>query len=42
MPRYAFNTVFATQVGKVAIESFELRLIVFSIEEEEELLWKVN
>ena len=42
VPRYAFNTVFATQVGKVAIESFELRLIVFSIEEEEELLWKVN
>ncbi|MFN8442529.1 MAG: element excision factor XisH family protein [Caldilineaceae bacterium] len=42
IPKYAFNTVFATQVGKIAIESFALRLIVFSIEEEEELLWKAN
>jgi len=38
IPQYAYEDIFARQVGRVAIEEFGLKLIVFS--PEERLLWK--
>jgi hypothetical protein len=38
VPQYAYEDIFARQVGLIAIEEFTLQLIVFS--PEERLLWK--
>jgi hypothetical protein len=38
VPEHAYNNVFTREVGQVAIEEFELQLIVFSTEEY--LIWK--
>jgi len=41
VPRDAFKNIFSRQVGKIAIKKFDLKLIVFSLSEEEELSWIV-
>ena len=41
VPRDAFKNIFSRQVGKIAIKKFDLKLIVFSFSEEEELSWIV-
>lgn len=40
VPRYAYEKIFATQVGQLTIHTFKLRLIVYSLDEGEELLWR--
>jgi len=40
VPTYAFEGIFRTPVGEMAVEEFRLKLIVYSISEEE-LLWKI-
>lgn len=40
VPRYAYEKVFATEVGQLSIHTFKLRLIVYSLDEGEELLWR--
>ena len=39
VPRYAFDDIFRRQIGQLAIEEFELKLIVYSVLHEEALLW---
>ena len=39
VPLHAYEDIFARQVGKLAIEIFELNLIVYDITQEESLLW---
>jgi len=39
VPHHAYENIFSRQVGKLAIEEFNLRLIVYDIAEEEPLLW---
>jgi hypothetical protein len=41
VPMDAFKNIFSRQVGKIAIKKFDLKLIVFSFSEEEELSWIV-
>jgi hypothetical protein len=41
VPMDAFKNIFSRQVGKIAIKKFDLKLIVFSLSEEEELSWIV-
>ncbi|NJL59527.1 MAG: fatty-acid oxidation protein subunit alpha [Desulfobacteraceae bacterium] len=41
VPTYALEGIFSTPVGQMAIEEFELQLIVYSLSEEK-LLWKVQ
>jgi hypothetical protein len=40
VPLHAYEDIFARQVGKLAIDVFELQLIVYDIAQEEPLLWK--
>ncbi|MCB0061786.1 MAG: hypothetical protein KDE19_06720 [Caldilineaceae bacterium] len=42
VPSYAFYNILATEVGKAAIEAASLKLIVFFVEEEKELLWRTE
>lgn len=39
VPRYAYEKVFATEVGQLSVRAFKLRLIVYSLDEGEDLLW---
>lgn len=39
VPTYAFEGIFKQPVGRMVIEELEVKLIVFSISETEELLW---
>lgn len=39
IPLHAYEDIFARQVGKLAIEVFELQLIVYDVAEQEPLLW---
>lgn len=39
VPLHAYEDIFARQVGKLAIEVFELQLIVYDVAEQEPLLW---
>lgn len=41
VPRYAYEDVFASQVGQVAIKKIGLKLIIFSLEIEEALQWQI-
>jgi hypothetical protein len=38
VPQYAYEDIFTRQVGRIAIEEFDLQLIIFS--DDERLLWK--
>jgi hypothetical protein len=40
VPLHAYEDIFARQVEKLAIDVFELQLIVYDIAQEEPLLWK--
>ena len=40
VPLHAYEDIFARQVGQLAIEVFELQLIVYDVAQEEPLLWK--
>ncbi|MBI5052164.1 MAG: XisH family protein [Chloroflexi bacterium] len=42
VPRYAYEGIFSTPVGQIAIEKIGLKLMVFSISGEEELLWTTH
>lgn len=39
VPRYAYEKVFATEVGQLSVRAFKLRLIIYSLDEGEDLLW---
>jgi hypothetical protein len=39
VPKHAYENVFATEVGQIAVTQFALRLIVFSVAESEVLQW---
>lgn len=39
VPRHAYEDIFGRQVGKLAIEVFELQLIVYDVAQQEPLLW---
>lgn len=39
VPRYAYEKIFATEVGQLSVHTFKLRLIVYSLDEGEDLLW---
>jgi hypothetical protein len=39
VPFHAFENIFTKEVGQIAIEEFDLKLIVFSISSEKPLLW---
>ncbi len=39
VPFHAFENIFNREVGQIAIEEFDLKLIVFSISSEKPLLW---
>lgn len=40
VPLHAYEDIFARQVGQVAVEVFDLQLIVYDVAQEEPLLWK--
>ena len=40
VPRYAYEDIFQREVGQIAIIAFKLKLIVFALSEQEDLLWK--
>jgi XisH protein len=39
VPLHAYEDIFSRQVGQLAIEVFELQLIVYDVAQEEPLLW---
>jgi len=41
VPTHAFEGIFSQQVGLIAIEELDIKLIVFSVSGEEKLLWKI-
>ncbi len=42
VPFHAFENIFKREVGQIAIEEFDLKLIVFSTSSEEPLLWHLK
>lgn len=40
VPRHAFENVFRRQIGQLAIDEFDFKLIVYSLSQEESLQWK--
>lgn len=42
VPVYAFNGIFSKPVGRIVLEELGVRLIVFSVSEEGDLLWKTT
>lgn len=40
VPIHAYRDIFQRQVGQMIMEEFHLRLIIYSLSEEEELIWK--
>mgnify|MGYP001048066296 CR=1 FL=1 len=40
IPRHAYEDIFARQIGKLAIELFAIKLIVYDVLQQEALLWK--
>lgn len=40
IPRYAYESIFATEVGKTVTDELNLNLIVFALTKEEGLLWQ--
>jgi hypothetical protein len=40
VPLHAYEDIFARQVGQLAIEVFELQLIVYDVAQEEPFVWK--
>jgi hypothetical protein len=42
VPFHAFENIFKKEVGQIAIEEFNLKLIVFSTSSEETLLWHLK
>jgi len=42
VPFHAYENIFKKEVGQIAIEEFELKLIVFSTSSEEPLLWHLK
>ncbi len=42
VPIYAYDGIFSREIGKIAIEEFALKLIIFSLTETEELIWKTS
>ncbi len=41
VPRYAYDDIFSRQVGQVAIRVFRLKLLTYSLSEDELLEWKI-
>ncbi len=40
VPIHAYRDIFQRQVGRMILDVFRLRLLVYSLDEQEELLWK--
>lgn len=39
VPKHAYENIFATEIGRLAVTQFALRLIVFTVAENEVLQW---
>ncbi len=40
VPLHAYRDIFQRQVGKLILNKFHLRLLIYSLSEQEDLLWK--
>lgn len=40
VPLHAYRDIFQRQVGRMILEKFHLRLIIYSLSEQEDLIWK--